>query len=44
MAEASNAVSARLTTSILTTLDTKIADGADPSTVAKQWVNQEGLG
>lgn len=38
-----NAVSAKLTTEGLLDLNKKAADGADPSTVAKDWLTQNGL-
>jgi osmoprotectant transport system substrate-binding protein len=38
-----NAVSAKLTTSILAQLDAKVGTG-DPDPVAKQWLSSEGLG
>jgi glycine betaine/choline ABC-type transport system substrate-binding protein len=42
---AANAVSAKLTTDVLTTLDTKVAAGAgaDTATVASEWLKQQGL-
>jgi osmoprotectant transport system substrate-binding protein len=43
MADAANAVSAKLTTTVLATLDTKVAGGTDPATVASEWLNQQGL-
>ncbi|HKF30759.1 MAG TPA: hypothetical protein VKB37_00135 [Jatrophihabitantaceae bacterium] len=41
--DAENAVSAKLTTNVLTTLDTKVAAGADTATVASEWLTQQGL-
>jgi glycine betaine/choline ABC-type transport system substrate-binding protein len=41
--DAANAVSAKLTTNVLTTLDTKVATGADTATVASEWLKQQGL-
>jgi osmoprotectant transport system substrate-binding protein len=43
MADAANAVSARLTTSVLTTLDAEVAGGTDPKTVASTWLKEQGL-
>lgn len=43
MADAANTVSAKLTTGVLTALDTKVAAGADPATVASEWLAQQGL-
>jgi osmoprotectant transport system substrate-binding protein len=43
MAEAANAVSAKLTTTALIALDARIVGGGDPAAVAKQWVEQQGL-
>jgi osmoprotectant transport system substrate-binding protein len=44
MADASNAVSAKLDTATLRTLVAAVASGTDPATVAAQWVSQNGLG
>jgi osmoprotectant transport system substrate-binding protein len=44
MAEACNAISARLTTAILRKLDGEVADGASPATAAAQWLSSAGLG
>jgi osmoprotectant transport system substrate-binding protein len=43
MADACNAVSARLTTAALGRLDTKVADGTSPATVARQWLTAKGI-
>jgi osmoprotectant transport system ATP-binding protein len=43
MADAANAVSAKPTTNVLTTLDTKVADGTDPATIASECLKQQGL-
>jgi glycine betaine/choline ABC-type transport system substrate-binding protein/ABC-type proline/glycine betaine transport system permease subunit len=43
MADAANDVSAKLTTNVLTVLDTDVAAGADPATVASKWLKQQGL-
>jgi len=40
---AANAVSAKLTTNVPTTLDTKVAAGADTATVASEWLMQQCL-
>ncbi|NMO50107.1 ABC transporter substrate-binding protein [Actinoplanes sp. TBRC 11911] len=44
MADAANAVSAQLTTDQLQSLDTAVAGGKDPATVAAAWVAAHGLG
>ena len=44
MADACNAVSAKLDTATLAELVAKVAGGADPDTVAKAWLKQDGLG
>jgi osmoprotectant transport system substrate-binding protein len=43
MVDAANAVSAKLTTTALITLDARVAEGADPAAIAEQWVEQQGL-
>ncbi|MGW0086808.1 glycine betaine ABC transporter substrate-binding protein [Streptomyces sp. NPDC003393] len=43
MADACNAVSARLDTNELRALVTRVADGADPSTTASDWLSRKGL-
>jgi osmoprotectant transport system substrate-binding protein len=43
MADAANAVSARLSTGVLTALDSAVAAGTDPATVASGWLTQQGL-
>lgn len=43
MADGCNAVSSRLDTAELSNLVTKVADGADPSTTASQWLRKNGL-
>lgn len=42
--DACNAVSAKLDTATLLDLVSQVADGADPATVAKQWLSSVGLG
>ena len=42
--DACNAVSAKLDTATLLDLVSKVADGADPGTVAKAWLSSVGLG
>lgn len=44
MAQACNAVSAKLDTATLAQLVAKVADGQDAATVAKQWLSDNGLG
>jgi osmoprotectant transport system substrate-binding protein len=44
MAEACDAVSARLTTAILRKLDGEVAGGDSPATAAAQWLSSAGLG
>jgi osmoprotectant transport system substrate-binding protein len=44
MKDACDAVSAKLTTAILTQLVAKVYGGAAPDQVAKQWLQKEGLG
>ena len=39
-----DAVSAKLDTKTLLTLDSKLGTNVDPDTVAKAWLKQEGLG
>ncbi|WP_208897887.1 ABC transporter substrate-binding protein [Streptomyces incarnatus] len=43
MADACNAVSAKLTTAVLGELDAQIAKGADPESLAHQWLAANGL-
>ncbi|MEU6577864.1 ABC transporter substrate-binding protein [Streptomyces sp. NPDC046805] len=43
MADACNAVSARLTTTALSELDAQVAGGADPDSVAQKWLSAHGL-
>lgn len=43
MADAANAVSARLTTGVLTAFDADAAGGTDPATVAATWLKEQGL-
>jgi osmoprotectant transport system substrate-binding protein len=43
MADACNAVSAKLDTATLAGLVAKVADGADPDSVAKDWLSSAGL-
>jgi osmoprotectant transport system substrate-binding protein len=43
IANAANAVSAKLTTTALIALDEHVFEGADPASVAKQWVKQQEL-
>lgn len=44
MADACNAVSARLDTNELRALVTRVADGGDPATTASDWLRRKGLG
>lgn len=44
MADACNAVSAKLNTAILGELDAQIANGADPAGVARKWLATHRLG
>jgi osmoprotectant transport system substrate-binding protein len=44
MKDACDAVSAKLDTKTLLTLDSKLGTNTDPDTVAKAWLKQEGLG
>ncbi len=44
MKDACDAVSAKLDTKTLLTLDSKLGTNVDPDTVAKAWLKQEGLG
>ncbi|MFJ8363860.1 ABC transporter substrate-binding protein [Streptomyces sp. NPDC093984] len=43
MADACNAVSAKLTTAVLGELDAQVAKGADPDSVAHKWLSANGL-
>jgi len=43
MADAANAVSAKLTTPALIALDAQAVDGADPARIARQWVQRQHL-
>ena len=43
MTDACNAVSAKLTTTELATLDAQVAAGQDPDSVAKSWLSSQGL-
>ncbi len=43
VSDALNAVSAKLTTQALLDMNKQISDGADPSTVAKDWLSKNGL-
>ncbi|MEU6417318.1 glycine betaine ABC transporter substrate-binding protein [Streptomyces spiralis] len=43
MADACNAVSAKLTTTVLGELDAQVAKGADPEAVARTWLSADGL-
>ncbi|MGV9348983.1 hypothetical protein ACWDSD_30050 [Streptomyces spiralis] len=43
MADACNAVSAKLTTTVLGELDAQVAKGADPEAVARTWLSANGL-
>jgi osmoprotectant transport system substrate-binding protein len=43
MADACDAVSAKLTTATLAELDSQVADGADPAAVATKWLTTAGL-
>ena len=44
MAQACNAVSARLSTAVLRKLDGEVADGDSPASAAAQWLSSVGLG
>ena len=44
MTDACNAVSAKLDTKTLATLDAQVAAGQDPDSVAKAWLSSQGLG